>query len=181
MQNIIKLFILFLVLSAVSCVEGDKKRSVEIKTPQEVEKEKKETVDYADAEFKDGMVGTVFQYYLQLRTALYYSDTKGAQTAASNLAESFTQKRHILKSTASEIAEANDLEMQRKYFAEFTDAFELLIKESISAGTVYKMYSPEALNNRGAYWLSDGSEINNPYLGQQESNSGSIQDTLIKK
>lgn len=168
-------------LNFSSCVEGEQKQEVEVKTPEEVKKETKETPDSFDAEFKDGMVGKVFQNYLEVRTSLVNSDLDDAKTAASNLAQAFNQERAELKQTAQAMAEAESLDDFRTHFSEFTTQVEPLLKESVSSGTIYKQYCPMAFDNEGAYWFSDAEEIRNPYFGDEMLTCGNVEETITKK
>ncbi len=163
-----------------SCVEGEKKQGVEVNTPEEVKQEKQETVAIADASFTDGMVGKVFQNYLQLKAALVNSDAEGAKTAAKNMSESFDEERAAIKEIAQQLANTDDLEKQRQLFSEFAGQIEPLFTESISSGTFYKQFCPMAFDNQGAYWFSEIEEIKNPYYGEKMLTCGSVKETITK-
>lgn len=167
-------------LMFAACGGGENKQSAEINTPTEVQQEKKSTVASADASFVDGMLGKVFQNYLQLKASLIHADAKGAQTAAGNMAEGFGKERAKLKETARGITDTDNLEEQRKLFADFTSQIEPLFKESISSGTIYKQFCPMAFDNQGAYWFSEVKEIQNPYYGDKMLNCGRTEETISK-
>ena len=44
--------------------------------------------------------------------------------------------------------------------------------------TVYYQFCPMAINNKGAYWLSELKSIRNPYFGEQMMNCGETKETL---
>lgn len=165
----------------VACSPGGQNQEVEIKTPKEVKEEKKETPEYFDATFKDGMVGKVFNNYLEIQASLVNSDLDDARAAASNLAESFEQERAELKSIAQKMEESENLETFRRHFSDFTMAVEPLFTESISGGSIYKQYRPMAFNNEGAYWFADAEEIKNPYFGEKMLRCGSTKKVISKK
>jgi hypothetical protein len=168
-------------LSLYACVEGEKKQDVEVKTPEEVKKETEEIPDAFDAEFTDGMVGKVFQNYLEVHTSLVNSDLEEAKNAASNLAEAFGQEQAELKQAAQSMAEADNLDVFRTSFSRFTTLVEPLLKESVSQGTIYKQYCPMAFDDKGAYWFSDAEEIRNPYFGDEMLTCGNVEETITKK
>ena len=167
-------------LLITACVEGEQKQEVKMDTKEEVKKQKEETVEYADAEFKDGMVESAFQYYLQLKMALINSDAKGAGKAAANLEEDLTDEHQELRELAISISESDDIEQQREQFSKLTASLEPIFRESITNGAIYKQYCPMAFNNKGAYWLSETKEIKNPYFGDKMLKCGSTKETITK-
>jgi len=170
-----------LVITLVSCGENTKnKQDAEINTPNEIEQAEQKTVDIADASFSDGMTEKVFHNYQQIRMALVNSDADVVQTAARNLAESFSEEHEGMKSTALAMADAGDIEKQRELFSEFTAKVEPLFKESISEGSVYKQFCPMAFEGKGGYWISNVAEIRNPYYGEKMLKCGKVTETIKK-
>jgi Cu(I)/Ag(I) efflux system membrane fusion protein len=43
---------------------------------------------------------------------------------------------------------------------------------------VYHQYCPMAFNDAGAYWLSNTSDIENPYFGKKMLTCGEIKDSV---
>lgn len=79
----------------------------------------------------------------------------------------------------SAIAKSNSLEEQRKYYAPFNEALYKTVKAfGIGEKEVYYQYCPMALNNQGAYWLSDNKEIRNPYFGSSMLKCGRVKETI---
>jgi hypothetical protein len=178
MNNFLKTTsVLWLFLFTLSC-GGTKEQSVEINTPEEIEKTKSETDDRADVSFNDGMVGKVFHNYLEVKMALVNADVPAVQTVAANLAESFTDDRAEMKKLSQQMADADAIEKQRALFAEFTVQVEPLIKGALSEGTIYKKFCPMAFDNQGAYWFADVKEIRNPYFGNEMLTCGEIKETI---
>jgi len=88
-----------------------------------------------------------------------------------NLKEMNTALDNILGST-----EAKD---QKAYYASFSQALYKSIKAfGVGAGTVYYQHCPMALDNQGAFWLSDSKEIRNPYFGTGMLTCGSTRETI---
>ena len=177
MKSIIAILVIFITLG---CKENKNHQEVEMNTPEEIKKEKAKTADIADQGFIDGMTGKAWHNYLQLKMALVNSDASAANTAAGNLAESFGNDREEIKMLAQQIANSNDLEEQRTLFYQFSEKAENLFKDALNKGTIYKQYCPMAFNNQGAYWLSDVSEIRNPYFGDKMLKCGSVTETISK-
>ncbi len=169
------------VLVFLSCGNEDKKRSVGVDTPEEVKQQEENTTDVADVSFTDGMTEKVFQNYLHLKDALVQSDAGEAKKAAGNLAETFTEERAAIKSTAGQIAGTDDMEKQRELFFTLTKQLESLFKEGISSGTIYKQYCPMAFDNQGASWFSEVKEIRNPYFGEKMLKCGKVEETIEKR
>ena len=163
-----------------SCKENKNRQDAKMDTPEEVEQQKEQAPDIADASFVDGMMGKAWHNYLQVRTALVNSDAEGVQTAADNLAESFGEEREQLKSLAMQMVKVGDIEMQRKLFSDFGKEIEPLFKEGLAEGTIYKQFCPMAFNNTGGHWLSDVDEIRNPYFGDKMLKCGKVTETISK-
>lgn len=165
-------------ITLASCGEKNSNQDAKVSTQQEKEQAKEQTVDIADASFSDGMTGKVFLNYQQVRMALINSDVEGVQTAAGNLADSFSEERDNMKLTALAMAEANELEKQRDLFSKFTEKVEPLFKESIVEGAIYKQYCPMAFDAKGGYWISDVDEIKNPYFGGKMLKCGKVVEQI---
>ncbi|MCM4158463.1 DUF3347 domain-containing protein [Antarcticibacterium flavum] len=174
----LKTTIVFLLLTAfMGCKEN---QSVEVNTPEEVEQEAKETADIADQEFIDGMTGAIWHHYLTMKMALTASDADQVQQSAGDIAEILTEERVQMKGIAQSISETDDIEAQRKLFAQFTEEIGPMFEEALSGGTIYKQFCPMAFDNKGAYWYSSVKEISNPYFGEKMPNCGSVEKTISK-
>ena len=70
-------------------------------------------------------------------------------------------------------------EKQRLSFGTISSAFYGLLKNAgLKNGHVYHEYCPMAFNDKGAFWLSDESEIKNPYFGKKMMECGEVIDSL---
>jgi hypothetical protein len=68
---------------------------------------------------------------------------------------------------------------QRQPFSKLSDAFFILLKKvQLKNANVYQQHCPMALNEKGANWLSNESEIKNPYYGKKMLECGDITDSL---
>lgn len=172
--------ILLTVFTLFSCIQGEKKQTVEVNTPEEIKKETTVTLDQFDEEFIDGMTETLWNYYLEMQMALGNSDVSQTRTVANYLTESFGDKHHSLKSLSEEMADVNDIQKQRSLFSDLSNGLEPIFKAAINAGAIYKIYCPKALENRGASWLSNIPKLNNPYGGNTNEKCGSVVE-IIKK
>jgi len=167
-------------ITLASCGETKNKQDSTISTLEEIETKKENTAEIADASFSDGMTGKVFHNYQQIRMALVNSDAGEVQTAAGNLAESFSKEREEMKSMAMAMAEADDIEKQRELFSDFTANVEPLFKDALSEGTIYKQFCPMAFEGNGGYWISNVDEIRNPYYGDRMLKCGKVVEEISK-
>ncbi|MDR9456826.1 MAG: DUF3347 domain-containing protein [Salegentibacter sp.] len=182
MKHIRKIWLLpllFFVFTA--CIDKKQEQSVEVDTAEEIKKKKEEIPDIANSSFKDGMTGTVYHYYLMVRTALFNDDLKTAQDASENIANSFNEDFPELKSLSEKMAKAEDIEQLRSSFSEFSIEVETLFKQNLSEGTIYKQFCPMAFNNKGAFWFAEIEEIKNPYGGEKMPKCGSVKETIKPK
>ena len=167
----------FIFIAFIGCKE---KQSVEIDTPAEVRSETESVPDIADVEFSDGLIGKLWHNYLEIKMALTNSDVEQVQAIAESMAETFDEELVVLKSLAQQMSEAEDIEVQREFFALFTEKAGPLFENALSEGTIYKKLCPMAFDNKGAYWYADVEEISNPYFGEKMLRCGSIVETFNK-
>lgn len=140
-------------------------------------------------------LNTVFDKYIVLKNALVQSDPGKAKQAARdvqlNLANTdmnqltgdiraqWTDLLPDLKDQNSKIASSEDLEEQRKAFSAFNEIFYKAIKTfGLMDKTVYYQFCPMANDGKGAYWLSDSIDIQNPYYGKSMLTCGETKETL---
>jgi hypothetical protein len=166
-------------MALISC--GEKKNQNEnAKAIEEIQEVEKQPTLIADASFSDEMTSKIFHNYQQIRSALTNSDASEVVTAAENLVVSLSEGSPEMKSMTLAMVNTDDIEKQRELFSQFTQKVEPLFKESITAGAIYKQFCPMAFNNKGGYWLSDVSEIKNPYYGEKMLKCGKVTETIEK-
>jgi len=85
-----------------------------------------------------------------------------------------------LKDHAKELARAADLKMARAEFKGLSDAMIAVITCFGTSGEtpVYKMRCPMFFENKGADWLQDKKEVENPYYGKVMLKCGSLAETI---
>tara|TARA_R110002051_G_scaffold301824_1_gene369863 strand:- start:22 stop:570 length:549 start_codon:yes stop_codon:yes gene_type:complete len=172
--------VVLIAITLASCGEDKKKQTVEINTLEEVKKAEKETADIADQAFVDGMTGTVWHNYLEIKMALTQGDAGTVKDVAGEMAEAFSQERAELKTLAEQMGDTDEIEKHRELFAQFTEKAGPMFEEALSGGTIYKKFCPMAFDNKGAYWYADVEEISNPYFGDKMPNCGSVSKTIKK-
>ncbi len=80
----------------------------------------------------------------------------------------------LLKDAGS-ISETKDIKLQRQYFSNFSNNMYSLAKSvKLSLVPVYQQYCPM----KKMYWLSNSSDIRNPYYGNAMLTCGKVTDTL---
>jgi len=135
--------------------------------------------------------------YYSLKDALVATDGVRADETASKLmsaAELFhsgmgpgpkkteiQQQLQIImdKTEAIMATKADAIEEKRVQFAGVSDAiYEVAKLAELKKAGVYQQYCPMAMNDKGAYWLSDNPEIRNPYFGKKMMECGEVRDSL---
>lgn len=93
--------------------------------------------------------------------------------------ETANQYAQSLSSSAATVATAADIEAKRHEFETVTEALWSLTRTVQYDGQkVYYQYCPMAFDNKGAYWLSNTTEIRNPYFGNKMLKCGETADSL---
>lgn len=172
-KETIALMTMILMLS-LACKEEKKVAEPSTQEPA-VEKQSK---DMAAASFDDESTHALFEEYQKLRVALVETAPDRAKVAAEEMkaavGESFTE----ISTLADEISKAGDVEKQREQFSQLTEKVEPIFKGSIEGGEIYKQFCPMAFEGKGGYWISDASEIRNPYYGDKMLTCGKVTETI---
>ena len=132
--------------------------------------------------------------YLTLRDALVASDWPAAEAAAEDMQAAIAgadmgamgeyhgpwmEYAVPLQRAAKEVAIAGNLEDAREAFAELTPAMVAAVRAMGDGGrSLYVQHCPMAFNNEGADWVSDESEIRNPYFGDAMLTCGRVTEEL---
>ena len=138
----------------------------------------------AMSKIDDRTFQTLLIGYLDLNQAMVDSDRKAAQSVASRLNINLTRldsgnNLTVINKEVEAILEADDIARQREHFKPLSEQlYQLILTNPGQKIPLYKQYCPMAFDGKGAFWLSDNIEIENPYYGQQMLNCGTIQDTL---
>lgn len=133
----------------------------------------------------------VLSAYFDLKNELVASDAAGAKQNAESLSKllsatpSAKMKGNQLKvytdlsakinSSLQLISASEDVEKQRVAFEPLSENIRLLITAfKANSSSVYVQFCPMAFNDKGASWLSERSEVRNPYFGKMMLTCGSV-------
>jgi Cu(I)/Ag(I) efflux system membrane fusion protein len=147
-----------------------------------------------DPAFRD-QLNQVYEKYLSFKNALVSSDPDAAlkeqhamETALEKTDMSLLEgdahmawmKQLNKMNEALELLDnQTDLELQRRVLAPISDAlYQSISQIGIQTGTIYYQYCPMAMDNKGAFWLSELDEIANPYFGDMMLRCGETRDTI---
>ena len=93
-----------------------------------------------------------------------------------NTAKQYTQN---LQDELNGLVKEADLENKRQSFQIVTnDVYDLIRTVKYDRAKVYLQHCPMAFKNKGADWLSNSSEIENPYLPKMMLDCGVIKDSV---
>lgn len=141
-------------------------------------------------------VKEIIASYLQIKNALAKDNAKDAATAAGAIAaildrvnktslsanqlKTYNELQDDIKENAEHIgANADKIEHQREHFVMLSKDIADLLKTFGNGGqTLYKDFCPMANDGKGAIWISEVKEIQNPYLGSKMPTCGSVKETI---
>ncbi len=84
-----------------------------------------------------------------------------------------------LKEYIDRLKNAGDIESQRTWLSPLSDQLvETVEIFGVSIETVFVTFCPMALDDEGAYWLSEIEEVNNPYFGDKMLRCGVVEKTI---
>lgn len=127
--------------------------------------------------FKDAKLGKAYENYINLKDALVASNQNDAKKAAGELLKSLTDVSDgkMVANEAAKVANAANLDDQRKAFSGVSDMMAMLVKDGkLSMGMIYLEYCPMVK----ATWLSNEKEIKNPYYGDKMLTCGSVKEMI---
>lgn len=108
-------------------------------------------------------------------SALKITELK-ADSLIVNTAKLYTQN---LQDELSGLIKETDLDNKRKSFQIVTnDVYDLIRTVKYDRAKVYLQHCPMAFKNKGADWLSNSAEIENPYLPKMMLDCGVIKDSV---
>jgi hypothetical protein len=145
-----------------------------------------------EPEVRKQVGGSLTSYYA-LKDALINGDAAQASTKAAELGKSFdavdatkmteAQKNlwgkleKLLRLDAKHINENQEIDHQRKHFADLSNnMYALVFNFKANETEAYLQYCPM----KKASWLSDHKDIRNPYYGKKMIDCGSVKATLKK-
>lgn len=145
-------------------------------------------------EFKK-QLGATADAYLQLKDALVATDFEAAKQASTALEQAFDetdmkllkgeahvywmQQLEALEAHLGMLQEAKEVEAQRQQFSSVSDILTVMVRAfGIEGSELYVQYCPMAFDDLGAYWLSNETQIRNPYFGDKMMRCGLVKDTI---
>lgn len=152
-----------------------------------------ETTYAADDQFKK-QLKDVLAAYLPMKDALIASDAETAAASASEALKTvkavdmslvngeahmeWMKDLNVLKATINSISEEDDLDQMRMVFSPLSDQlYQTLKKYQVETGG-FLQFCPMAMDNKGAFWLSDSDKILNPYFGDAMLTCGNVEEEL---
>ena len=136
----------------------------------------------------------VFTAYLSVKDALIQSDVNTAAQQAIQLQNTigevdmklvkgdahveWMKDLAVLEKASTSIAEDGDLAQARMMLSPLSDQlFHTLKKFQVSVDG-YRQFCPMAMDNQGAFWLSDSDKVLNPYFGDAMLTCGNVEEEL---
>ena len=147
-----------------------------------------------DIKFQE-QLSAVFTSYVDLQEALVASDPQKVKQQASQTNAVLAQVDMTLITGAAHndwmsyltpmansleaIQSSADIDAQRKSFSSLSDNLYKSVKAfGLRGEQAFYTYCPMALNNEGAYWLSDEEKVRNPYFGDKMLTCGEVKEKL---
>lgn len=110
-----------------------------------------------------------------------FDELKSADTANIVIPTAKTYTEGIANESKGLLGEA-DIEQKRKAFQMIsTGLFDLVRTVRYDKQKVYMLHCPMAFNNAGADWLSNTTDVKNPYFGNRMLTCGSVVDSVVLK
>lgn len=140
-------------------------------------------------------ISGIVSAYLELKDALAKDNDKAAAshgkaleaafknvdptTLTADKVEIYTEIAANAKEQAEHIsANAGNIKHQREHFETLSQDIYDLVKAFGAGQKLYVDHCPMYNSNKGANWLSQSKEINNPYLGQSMATCGTVKEEL---
>lgn len=164
----------------LACGNGNKQQEPEVVTVDTNEQEVYEAAP-TKAVFSDPNATTLFQQYIDLKTALVNTDASTTASIAQKMVavSDSLEGMSTINQAAKAIAGTEDVALQREQFVPLTEGIEQMVDAYLESGTIFKQYCPMAFDFTGGFWLSNSKEIYNPYFGDQMLHCGKV-DSEIK-
>lgn len=172
-------FLCILMVAFTACNDGNKKdnpATVEVASGDDVTQNDSKKPTIGEVTFNDPNMAIVFREYLGLKDAMVGTNPAKTAAQASRLMTAFTDMKadEAAVTAAENVMNAGHMDRQREAFVELTAIVEQMLEGEVASGTIYKQYCPMAFNNTGASWLSNSSDIMNPYFGSKMLRCGRI-------
>lgn len=183
-----QLFVKWTLISAVALIStacGNEKVTAQSQSKDEHDhaamEQKSVPLAAWNVSIKDDRLNAIYQQYVQVTNALINENIAEAKIASNALeagANAMPGGKAIAAS-AAKITAAPNLEAQRRAYSKLSNELIALVKKfGVSNGSLYVEFCPMAMNDKGAYWLSNTQEIRNPYYGAEMLTCGEVTETV---
>jgi Cu(I)/Ag(I) efflux system membrane fusion protein len=142
-----------------------------------------------------GRVDALWRAYLELHAALASDDASAAHAALTAVAQAldavdagaldeaaaaaWSNQRDALRDALDAPDEGADLAALRVAFEPLSAAMRRVVEAfGVASGEVYEVHCPMAFDFRGASWLQAGTEVLNPYFGDEMLRCGTVRGAL---
>ena len=200
MKNIIRIiaFNTFIGLSFAACNQENKSATAnadKVNMHTETKKPQAETPTNSSNSSSTASISEIVKGYLALKNALTADKTKEAATTGAALQAAIknfdqntlsVEQKKVFADVADDAVEhaehigsnGGNIAHQREHFDTLSKDIYALAK-SIGAGqTLYQDFCPMYNDKKGAIWLSETKDINNPYYGKKMATCGSMKEEL---
>ena len=133
--------------------------------------------------------------YFQIQGALSKDDLPMGNRSAQNLIiildkistdnmddaqkENWAQMKNALQIPSKKIEAAQTIDEARIAFEDLSEkVYQLITRNDLAERHLYRLYCPMAFDNKGAYWLQDHPEVENPYFGASMFRCGEVKERL---
>lgn len=94
-------------------------------------------------------------------------------------ARAWRDHAHLYEELLVQVQHESELSAKRSYFAHLSEVVYCTVKSfGLGAELPEVLFCPMALDGKGAYWLSDSDQIENPYMGAAMPECGQRSETL---
>lgn len=125
--------------------------------------------------------------YMKIKDALVNDDFGQVKKVALNMdggleGVKINQAQHnSLENVIANIAKAENIGSQRKYFAQLSQhLYQLARKIDLTDKTLFLQSCGMAMGGQGAEWISYEKEVRNPFMGQKMPGCGSVEEKTGK-
>jgi len=140
-----------------------------------------------------GYIKNIVDHYLHIKNGLANDNESEAANGAKMLSEElakvdksfftpeqkkiYEENEADLKEHAEHISKSK-IDHQREHFSIMSEDVYNLVKAFGGGRTLYHDHCPMANNNKGAMWISEMTEIKNPYMGSSMPTCGTVEGKI---
>lgn len=190
--------ILIIAATFESCNGSNDKASAATQST-DTAKEKKQTehnnIVTASAKTGNNSIKDIVSNYLYLKNDFTNDNSAAAAKTALALGISFKDfnktsltepQKKMFEELSDDVSEhtehigknAGNIKHQREHFEMLSKDIYDLVKSISTEQVLYRDFCPMYNDGKGAYWISETKEINNPYFGKKMSSCGSVKEEI---